>query len=139
MSRLPRTVRDLANLLGVLPEEVRLPCRFCRRLLDEQCLLDFDHKYFQLIWKPEEGVFGCCRFCSRFLANAEHAEYCRMELPGCDMLQLVRVPLNSILIRCRGCFKILSFLEKICMIRRGIFFCHVRGWWRGLCRYCSPP
>lgn len=138
MNSQPKRVADLANQWGVLPEEVTLACRFCSRQLNEQDLLAFDYKYFQLLWK-DGGVFGCCSACARFLACEEHIRFCRLELPGCDMIRLVHVPLNLILIRCRGCFKVLSFSEKVDMIRNHIFFCSVRGWWRGLCRLCRAP
>lgn len=138
MSRQPRRVADLANVLGVLPEEVSLLCNFCRGQLSSQDLHAFDQKCFKLLWKGD-GVYGCCSVCARWLARSEHDIYCRVELSGFDVLVLTRVPLSVLFMRCRFCLKVLTFLEKLDMIRFDLNFCHIRGWWRGICRFCRAP
>lgn len=138
MDTRPRTVNTLSQTLGVLLEEVQLPCNFCNKPLSAQELLKFDHFYLQLLWKDDK-VFGACPSCLAILAREEHARYCRLELVGHEMLALVKVPLLLLLVRCRGCYKLLSFVEKLDMISKGLKFCCVRGWWRGLCRYCTQP
>lgn len=138
MDTRPRTVYTLAQTLGVLTEEVHLLCNFCKKKLNGQELLLFDHFYLQLLWK-DDCVFGACPSCLRILGREEHSRYCQLELVGHEMLALVKVPLLLLLVRCRGCYKLLTFTEKIDMVTQGTKFCCVRGWWRGLCRYCNRP
>ncbi|AAZ39801.1 E6 [Capra hircus papillomavirus 1] len=134
----PRRISDLATVLGLLPEELVLPCNFCRAPLSVQDLHLFDQKYFQLLYKYD-GVYAFCSACARALAEAEHSRFCDIELSGSDMVAIVRAPLHRILVRCRKCFKLLSFVEKLGMIYCGLNFCSVRSWWRGVCRYCRQP
>ncbi|ALX18463.1 E6 protein [Rusa timorensis papillomavirus 1] len=133
----PHSVLLLAERLGVSPEDLLISCRFCCWFMTFEDLMHFDWKGLQLIWR-NGNVFGCCRGCSRIVAYEEHQQFCTHELLGADLIDLVKVPLHLIFIRCVQCLKQLSFAEKLDIIARNDKFCCIRGAWRGRCRVCAP-
>lgn len=135
MNQRPRSIAELANQLGVLIDDLYLPCRFCLRSLHLQDCLNFDFKKLQLLYKCN-GIYACCSGCSRTLATREHDIFCRLELLGHELYDLLHIPLFLIFMRCRRCLKVLSQIEKLDMISTNQHFCSIRGWWRGICSVC---
>lgn len=133
----PRSILALAEHLRVSPEELVIVCRFCSWPLTWEDLMSFEWKCLQLLWRNGQA-FGCCRGCCRMLAFQEHKQFCQREIRGPDLLNLLRLPLHLIFIRCVRCYKVLSYAEKLHIYTSNAVYCCVRGCWRGLCLVCTP-
>lgn len=101
-----------------------------------QDLAAFYVKRLSLIWK-EQTCYSCCAKCLKLTALYEFQQYCQCTVPCTVLPDLLNKPLKEITIRCKDCYNLLTFVEKLdCTLHEDVFY-FVRGHWRGICRFCT--
>ena len=117
--------------------DVSLQCIFCGFFLDTQQLASFYRKRLSLVWR-NNICFACCIQCTRVSARHEFERYLRRSVSSALIQDVLKKPLNEIIIRWHGCMKLLDLVEKVDTVCRGDNFYLVRNGWKGLCRECTP-
>ncbi|UXR08072.1 MAG: E6 protein [Varecia variegata papillomavirus 1] len=133
----PRTIAELCGSLGVPRKDILLACIFCREFLQFGDLCAFDYKNLSLVWRGQT-VFGACGRCIRLRAVCEIVQQSALCLEADGVEAITHKKLKDILVRCRVCFKLLDYPEKLQCAGRRIPFILVRRWWRAFCRCCLP-
>lgn len=130
-----KTVLSLCLHLGVQICDLGLFCLFCKRELSTADKIAFDLKKLHLVDRGD-GIYGCCRVCSKTLAGFEHAKYLQMIVEADGVESFTGKGILDIYMRCWECMKELEALEKYMHVIRSEPFRLVRGGWKGLCAIC---
>nr|AYA93812.1 MAG: E6 protein [Human papillomavirus] len=131
----PTALDQYCKIYGVSFFDLELTCIFCKFPVCLQDLASFYMKSLSLIWR-EGKCYACCCKCVRLSALFEFQQHCQCGVPCTNLPDLVNKQLKDIVIRCRDCYTLLSFVEKLDCVLHEEYFYLVRGHWRGLCRYC---
>lgn len=136
MEPLPLRLQDFCTKNGLSFFDVRLQCVFCEHWVSTVDLAAFHCKSLSLIWKANV-CYACCSACLRLSALYESQRYYQCSVQSAFIEDIVRKPLNDIIIRCLYCLTKLDLLEKIEHKYSGEPFHLVRSFWRGYCRNCK--
>ena len=117
--------------------ELRIQCIFCRHICSLVDLAAFYHKCLRLVWK-DEVCYACCTACLKLSAKFELENYYQCSISSQFFEDIVRKPLQEIVIRCLKCFALLDIMEKLDHLRNCRDVHLVRGHWRADCRNCAP-
>nr|WCR76015.1 E6 protein [Human papillomavirus 228] len=131
----PTALDQYCKTSGVSFFDLKLPCIFCKFPVPLQDLAAFYVKNLSLIYRGSD-CYACCAKCLRLSALFEFQQHCQCSVSCSVLSDLINKPLKDIIIRCKECYNLLSFVEKLDCVLHEEFFYLVRGHWRGLCRFC---
>lgn len=131
----PTRLDEFCNQYGLTFFELKIPCTFCKFVLELQELADFYTKGLSLIWKGPE-CFAACRRCILLSAKYELDHFCRCRVRAENLPDLLGVCIRNLTIRCKVCYKKLDYAEKVDLLAADESYVLVRHYWRGICRNC---
>lgn len=121
---------------GISFFELRISCIFCRFVCSLVDLAAFYNKRLSLVWK-DKVCYACCSACLTLSAKYELENYYQCSLSSDYFEDIVRQPLQEVVIRCLKCLTALDYMEKLDHKRNCKPFHLIRGRWRGDCRNCA--
>nr|WDS49656.1 MAG: E6 protein [Neophocaena asiaeorientalis asiaeorientalis papillomavirus 4] len=136
----PTCIRELCRKFGICLQELLIPCIFCRNHVPEFDLWSFSYKQLKVVWR-KGYPFAACRRCTEVVALVDSWRKFECSAYARTVEAETGKPLGDIAIRCVGCLKKLTDLEKIRQVDRGRHFHRIASNWRGFCLNCldGPP
>lgn len=131
----PRRLDELCEKTGQSFFQLILKCAFCDFNLSLQELADFHEKNLSLLYR-NGCPYAACRTCLKVSAKAEFERFCRCSVPAETLPDILQVPLTSVCMRCKICYRLLDAAEKIDLAAASENCYLVRNLWRGTCRVC---
>lgn len=131
----PTDLKEYCTVFNISFFDIHVPCVFCKHSVSLQNLADFYCKGLSLLWK-NNNCYACCSLCLKSIAKYEFEQYFTCSVK-CHLIEAVVLkPLKDIVVRCRFCYKLLDYAEKLDCCARNFDFCLVRGHWKNVCRFC---
>lgn len=131
----PKRLDELCKRTGISFFDLNINCAFCNFALTLQELADYHVKCLSLLYRGDIP-YAACRRCLLLSAKLEYEQFCRCKVPAEILSDILRMPLTSVNIRCKLCYKLLDCPEKfdLCAANEDVYL--VRNLWRGNCRDC---
>ncbi|ADG21984.1 E6 [Bettongia penicillata papillomavirus 1] len=132
---LPRSLRELGNLLGLNPYEIPITCIFCKNELTELDKYDFERKNFNLHWTG----FCCKAICIDCCLAAAKEDFIFHFEERADVFNLYDRGFSLLFLDscCVLCLKQLDLSERLSHTWCQLPLYCVRGQWRGYCDFCK--
>uniref|UniRef100_A0AAU7E3L0 Protein E6 n=1 Tax=Rousettus bat papillomavirus TaxID=3141903 RepID=A0AAU7E3L0_9PAPI len=137
---LPKTIKELCELLETPAGSIEICCHWCRKPLDNQDKYKFCIRDFRLVYEDGKPFASCSR-CTRAAARHER-ENAQIQVPLLleDIVLLEGVGLDRICIRCTICLKPLGEAEKDAFQAGGFYALAIgKHTYRAVCRMCMVP
>nr|WDS49650.1 MAG: E6 protein [Neophocaena asiaeorientalis asiaeorientalis papillomavirus 3] len=134
------TIPRLCADFDLTTDELILPCIFCKKTLQAFDIWTNTVRHLKVIWR-KGFPYGACRRCLEVLALVEGWRKFEWSAGAATVELHTGKALGDLFMRCMGCFKPMSHLDKITQVEEKRNFTRIGGHWRGICVTClfSPP
>ncbi|ADJ96341.1 E6 protein [Phocoena phocoena papillomavirus 1] len=140
MAENSETIPQLCADFDLTTDELILLCIFCKKTLQAFDIWAHTVRGLLVVWR-KGFPFAACRKCLEVLALVDGWRRFEYAAYASTVEAETGKPLGDIPIRCMGCFKSMTSLDKITHVEEKKRFHKIGGCWRGFCVTCifTPP
>ncbi|ADJ96347.1 E6 protein [Phocoena phocoena papillomavirus 2] len=136
----PRTIKDLCKNFDLSVQALLILCVFCKKQLTDLEIWSFSHKQLRVVWK-KGFPFAACKKCLEVCALVDCWRNFQRSATAKQVEEDTGKALGDLDVRCMGCYKLMTTLEKAYQLEDEKQFCKIAGYWKGYCINCltDPP